>query len=547
MSESAAIPPRLPAKPAPTQGRVLRRLFLTLFLRGRSSRGLKKSGAPTSIFTRLALILAIYAFVGMSVLGMMRQSVFAMSVYAHAMTFIFVGMFAASSAGEVLFNKEEGEILLHRPVSARTMLWSKIRVMLEVSFWLAGALNLACLLSGGYTPDGDWLFLPVHAVSVGMEACFCMGCVVVVYHLCLKWFGRERLEGLMTTAQVAAAIFVVLGGQIAPRLLIQANSVIKLSPQSWWVALLPPAWFAGWDDAIAGSAVASSFVLAGIAVAATGLVMWLAFVKLAGTYEVGMQAMGEATPKSGASRRRRRWLDALVHRPPLNWWLREPVSRASFLLTSAYLFRDRDVKLRIYPSLAPMMVMPFIFMFQPSNTGLGGAFGVAFAGAYLGVVPMMGLELLRYSQQWPASDIFRAAPIPGPAALCDGARRAALLVLTVPLLLVFVVLAIAMGHGMENLPLLLPGIVTLPVYSLIPCLSGKAVPLSLPTEEAKSVGRGIRMIAAMMFSAVVSVVSFFSWRSGWFWWFLLFETAVAGCVYAGMRCSLARVKWSKME
>ena len=50
------------------------------------------------------------------------QPVFGLSLYLHAMTLVFLGMFVASSAGEVLFNKEEGDILLHRPITARALL-----------------------------------------------------------------------------------------------------------------------------------------------------------------------------------------------------------------------------------------------------------------------------------------------------------------------------------------------------------------------------------------------------------------------------------------
>ena len=78
----------------------------------------------------------------------MKQSVFALAVYLHAMTFVFLGMFVAASAGEVLFNGQEADILLHRPISPRALLWAKVRVLLEVSLWLAGAFNLMGFSSG---------------------------------------------------------------------------------------------------------------------------------------------------------------------------------------------------------------------------------------------------------------------------------------------------------------------------------------------------------------------------------------------------------------
>ena len=93
--------------------RTLRRLFLTLFLRGRSSRGLQKETTPKTVGSKLALTLVFYALFGLFALFFRGQPVFALSVYLHGMTFVFLGMFIAASAGEVLFNKEEADILLH--------------------------------------------------------------------------------------------------------------------------------------------------------------------------------------------------------------------------------------------------------------------------------------------------------------------------------------------------------------------------------------------------------------------------------------------------
>jgi ABC-2 type transport system permease protein len=251
-------------KPAPPPQVVLRRLFLKLFLRGRSSRGLRKSTVPQSILVKLSFTLCIYGFFGFVVAaGLMSQPLFTMSLFLHSATIIFLGMFVASSAGEVLFNKEEADILLHRPVASRTMLWAKVRVLVEVSLWLAGAFNLAGLIVGALRADGGWLFPVAHALSTILEALFCTGGVVVVYQLCLRWFGRERLDSLMTTAQVIFAIAVVVGGQL-PRFFMQFNGLARLNVQSWWVCLLPTAWFAGFDDALAGSGARSSWLLAAL-------------------------------------------------------------------------------------------------------------------------------------------------------------------------------------------------------------------------------------------------------------------------------------------
>ncbi len=544
-------------KTARSPEQTLRHLFLTLFLRGRSARGLQKSGVPQSVAKKLAWTLILYGLFGFMALIFIHQPVFVLSLYLHGMILVFLGMFVASSAGEVLFNQQEADILLHRPVDPRALLWAKIAVLVQVSLWLAGAFNLVGLVAGVYARDGGWAYPPVHALSTVLEALFCTGTVVLGYQLCLRWFGREKLDGLMTTAQIVMAIAIVAGGQIVPRLIGRAGDLSQLATHAWWLSLVPPAWFAGFDDALAGSGQAHSWLLAGIGLTVTAAILWLAFGRLANDYVAGLQSLGESSPAKPAARARQRWLGRLIALPPLCWWLRDPVSRASFQLTLAYLLRDRDMKLRVYPGLAPMLVMPFIMLFQGhsfhahNHAGVGagvGGFGIAFAGAYLGLIPLLALSMIQYSQHWQAADLFRSAPLAGPGPLYHGARRAVLLLLVVPLVAVFGLLAWVLGGELgSSLLLLVPGILVVPLYALIPGLGGQAIPLSQPTESAKAAGRGTRMIGVMLAAMVLAGLASVAWAKGWFGPFLLLEAVVTAALYFLFRLRVDTTPWPSLD
>jgi hypothetical protein len=549
-------PPTITARPLPDRGKTispskaLRRLFLTVFLRGRSARGVRRESAPKSVASKLAMTLVFYGLFGLFAFSFLRQPVFSLSLYLHGMTFVFLGMFVAASAGELLFNKEEADILAHRPVNSRTLLWAKISVLIQVSLWIAAAFNLGGFITGLIAPDGGVRFLIAHTISTAMEALFCAGFVVLTYQLCLRWFGRERLEGLMTTAQVGIAIFAMVAGQILPRMMIRIEKVLVVNQNSWWLGVLPPAWFAGLDDALGGGGSAVSWALASAGVTVTAVVLWLAFGKLAGSYETGLQSLSEVLPTHPRQRTRRRWIHRLVNVAPLRWWLRDSVARASFLLVAAYLLRDRDVKLRIYPGIVPMLVIALFFLFQgfgDRGAGTSRDFGIAFASLYLGMVPMISLSLLQYSQQWQASDLFRVAPMPGPSPLCDGARRAVFLFLTAPFAILLGLCAWLCRKDISDLLLMVPGIMALPIYALVPCVRGNAVPLSLPTEEAKSARRGLTTLGAAIVSMLLGGISYWAWNTGWFNWLLLFEAILAVPVYLGLRAARTRVRWSPAE
>ena len=546
MNATGTKPPPLPPDAVIAPEKALRKLFLTLFLRGRGARGLKKEKAPGSVGSKLWGTLLLYALVGCLAFMFLGKSTFALAVYLHGMTFVFLGMFIAASAGEILFNKEEADILLHRPIHPRTMLWAKIRVLVEVSLWLAGAFNLVGLGVGWIL---DWRFPFVHVLSTALQALFCTGCVVLLYQLCLRWFGRERLENLMTAAQVLVSMVAVMGGQIIPRFISHTDGTFDLTGKTWWIGLLPPAWFAGLDDALAGTAAPSSWVLAGVGIVATGLVLWLAFGKLAHDYEAGLQTLNESRAARPGRGNNGSWLERLVRLPPLKWWLRDPVSRASFLLTGAYLFRDRDVKLRVYPGLAPILVIPVMFLFQSGSRkdGTSAIFGVLMSGMYVCLVPLWGLQLIRYSQQWQAADIFRLVPIAGPGLLSDGARRAVVTLLALPIMVLLAGIVWVMRGDLTFLSLLLPGVIAMPLFALVAGLGGHSVPLSQPPDEAKSAGRTLYTFVAMFVAMGVAGVAAWAWSQGWFGWFLAVETMLVIMLCSLLRLSFSRARWSRAE
>ena len=526
--------------------RTLQRLYLTLFLRGRGSRGLDKEKAPKSVGAKLGLTLAMYALVGILALTFRHQPSFILSFYLHGMSLLFLGMFIAASAGEILFNQDEAEILLHRPVAPRTLLWAKVAVLTRVSLWLALAFNLTGLVMGTVGKNGSWLFLPVHLASTCLAALFCSGSVVLLYQLCLRCFGRERLDNLMTGAQVLLTVGMMAGSQMLPLVMRTMDSTTDALSGKWWLFLLPPAWFAGFDEVFTGRAAAQSWALAGIGVATTAAVLALAFGRMAGSYEEGLQSLAESRPARPRDPAKRRLLDRLMEVPPLSWLLRDPVVRASFRLTAAYLVRDRDAKLRVYPGLAPMLLMPMVFLVQGA-TDSGGEFGIAFAGGYLGLIPLMAMNLLQYSQNWQAADLYRLAPMPGPGPFIQGAIRAIALLLVAPALIGLALVVALLPNGPQHAVMLLPGLIAIPVYALVPGAIEKAVPLSKPAEEAKSATRGVVMFFLMMSALAIPGLALVANHFHGYWIFLFVEALLASAACLAMSRAISRKAWDPLE
>jgi hypothetical protein len=93
--------------------------------------------------------------------------------------------------------------------------------------------------------------------------------------------------------------------------------------------------------------------------------------------------------------------------------------------------------------------------------------------------------------------------VPGPGRFILGAVVAIGAVLVIPALSVLGAVMTFLPGGLKHLPLLLPGLIALPVYALAPGAIDKTVPLSKPIEESKSALRGASMFLMMMSAMIL--------------------------------------------
>lgn len=516
----------------PPPDKVLRKLFWKLLFRGRVAQQMGAQKTKRQI--GLGITLFIYALVGiMPAAFALNADSFVFASVLHGFTFMFASLTLASNAGTMLFMKEEAEILLHRPVTPQQMLRAKCAVLAGFALLLALALNLAGLVAGLFTKGATWRFIPAHLLSMALLMLFSAASIVLVYNACLKWFGRERFDNLLASLQSLLAILMILSGQIMPRML-GLDTFKNLENVSGWLLALPPVWFGALDALIGGTSFnpAALWLPASLGVLATALTSWLALEKLGSAYGQGLMNLNESSGTIKDSKKPRgRWLAALVKLPPLTWWLRDPVERHSFKLTTAYLVRDREVKLRLYPGIAPLLIMP-LFMTFTGGRGGKSTFDAAimlqgFATCFLGMVPMQAMMFLGCSEHWRASAFFHTAPLPHWTPLFHGSRKAVLACLTFPVLILQTAIMCGMQRSLAPLALSLPAVLFLPAFSLVTGVIQQWLPLSKPSEEVKNTVTGCLMMAGTMAAAgIVGGLASWMWHIGYFWPFLVIEAVL---------------------
>jgi hypothetical protein len=95
--------------------------------------------------------------------------------------------------------------------------------------------------------------------------------------------------------------------------------------------------------------------------------------------------------------------------------------------------------------------------------------------------------------------------------------------------------------------MLLPGLIAMPVYALVPGAIEKTVPLSKPAEEAKSAMRGLLIFVLMITALAVPGLAIGAKHFGGFWIFLLVEALLAAAICLAMGRAISRKAWDPLE
>jgi ABC-2 type transport system permease protein len=529
MSAAAERAVDAPVRCPPSPAKVLRSLFWRLLFRGRAAQQAGTHQKRRQL--GLGFTMLIYALVGiLPAMFAQNADAFIFASALHGFTFMFASLSLASSAGTMLFMKEEAEILLHRPVTPQQMLRAKCAVLAGFALMLALALNLAGFVTGLSSKGATWRFIPAHLLSTSLLMLFSAASIVLVYNACLKWFGRERFDNLLASVQSLLTIVMIFSGQIMPHLL-RLDTIQHLDHVGGWLLALPPMWFGALDALIGGTTLdpSSLWLPAALALGVTAVTSWLALEKLGNAYGQGLMNLNESAGSvKGSTKPRGVWLSAIVKLPPLSWWLRDPVELQSFKLTSAYLLRDREVKLRLYPGIAPMLIMPLVMLFSGGRGGIEAATMMqGFATCFLGMVSLQAMMFLGCSEHWRAAAFFHVAPLSHWTPLFHGSRKAVVFWLSFPVLILQTALLCGLQRSWTPLALSLPAVLFLPTFSLVTGLMGQWLPLAKPSEEVKNTAAGcLMMIVSMIAAGVVGGFASWMWHVGHFGIFLVVEAVV---------------------
>ena len=497
------------------QLRQLLRLYMRLAFRGTAVKlmGGRKGGPVRVLVT--AMIMQVLVGLGFGMLALTKVDVFSYSLLVAGGTFFMVGLTLVSEAGDVLFNRAETDVLGHRPIPARTLLIAKSLSLVAFALMLALALNFFPSLFGLAATGARGWFPLAHVLSTVLLTATCAALVVFVHGLLGRFVSREKIDNWAAWAQVSMSVVFVLGYQIVPRLAerLEGRSFATLAP---WLGPLPPTWSASLDAVLAGGETRPTFlVLATLGVLVPAALAHAALGRLATSHGDVAASMLEQPRKPRPAAPRAARVD-VTRWPILRWWLRDPVERASFRLATAYMARDREIRTRLYPQLAMMVMFPLLAIVSTGRTAQSFTMA-SMSLALVCFLPSLAAEVMGSHTQHAAAGVFTTAPIASAAPLFHGVRKAAFVFLVVPsTLVVGCLVAVALPDALGAWLLVALILPLVPAFSLVPAMGEDYYPLSKPPMRAAAARNMAIALALFIAIAVTLLVGRVAIDHGWY-------------------------------
>jgi ABC-2 type transport system permease protein len=482
-------------------------VYIKLDLRSSKSAAQLNSGQPVMSNRALVLTFVMYLVLGMSVgmLAFTRVDVLSFSMVALSYTLFIVALSLVAESGNVLFNESEIEILGHLPISPRTLFTAKVVNLVLYTLLVATASSLAPAITGIWASGSSILFPIAHAVSTVMISMFATVLLILSYGLLTRYVSKERFDNLVTYSQVALTLLFMLGFQLLPRIIdlqrMQAEAGVR-----WYHLLYPPAWFAGVTMLLIGRLEIGQLALAALAILFLFTLGTVAFRKLSLDYTFFISGLAfkparlESGPEQRAGSARAKKKSGLFAEVKARL-LSDPVEAAVFDLVKTYLKRNREVKVRIYPSLASFIFFPIMGYFSESlhdpftDTG-PYVFGLLSAEMVC-FVAITVIEGLMFSEHYQAGYIFRVAPVTPLRRVHAGFRKAVLLYVALPgFAVMFALIAVLWRNPIHALLVVAPWVALAPAVLTLPFIAREALPLARKYQKGQQSARNFFWIMA---------------------------------------------------
>lgn len=379
------------------------------------------------IYAIYGLLLIPFGFLG-------ENYVFQISIMAGVAMFILATSMI-SDFSSVLLDVRDKVILNTKPVNTRTINAAKVLHIAIYLILLTGAFISVPAIVFLFT-KGIIYFL-LFLIIILLIDLLVLAFTALIYMLVLRFFDGEKLKDIINYVQILLAVAVVVGYQIIIRL-FDVVDFEYIYDFSWWHIFIPPVWFSAPFELVLNQNYSSEIIILSLLAVLAPLASILLYYLFMPSFERNLQKLME---ESSTKKKKKRTLNDLIEK--VICFSKE--ERVFYRFASIMISRERDFKLKVYPSLGMAFVFPLIFLFNNlsfqtlEEVGQGKSFlTIYFSTIIIGTVVFM----LQFSAKYKGAWIFRTTPIQKHAIVYGAALKAMLVKLYLPIFLVLSILYI---------------------------------------------------------------------------------------------------------
>lgn len=396
-------------------------------------------------FIKTSIIQGVFSFIYAIVIFSVKQTVFNMMLMCFTYMMFMICFNMLSDFAEVLFDTQDNQTLLSKPVDAKTIWISRLLhlfIFLGI-LSLANALGLMVVLSLKLGFVVGLLFL-VGVVFLCLISVFVSS---GLYILLSKVVNPDRFKDIIIYVQIAFTLSLSIGYQfISGQSKITVEDIFQPTPIQTWHYFTPPAWYSIIIDSYKYHILdwqRVNFIFLGILLPIMTLILVNKFLapffasRLSSIqYYVNLESKTTSS-KSIINRFFRN-----VHQ----FFKHSILEKSAFELVWIIVTRDRRFKLRAYPSLGLLILFTIRYYYDNQTIEINRLMILYYSTFTLNMI----VQQIFLSDNWKASWIYQILPIDNPGELLIGAYRSVIIRFIVPLY-ILVTTIMLMKEGLDSL------------------------------------------------------------------------------------------------
>ena len=337
-----------------------------------------------------------------------------------------------SDFSAVLLDVKEKNILLPKPIDSKTFNAAKTTHICIYLIGLSLSLNLIPLVIG--TVKYGALFSLIFFIDNILVVFLVIALTSLLYTLVLNFFDGEKLKDIINYFQILLAFVFAFGYQLVARVFDATNMNSEYIPKLWH-ALLPSMWLASpFGILIDGNKQPFLIVLFALAIAGPIMLMILYIKSVVPYFEKNLQKLND---RGGAVSRKSEIRKEFI----AGFICNDKIEKSMFKFTQNMIATERNLKLKVYPTLAMAVFMPVLFMFMGKGqdksfmdniqTGYGGKIHLLM---YITIFLLcFCTAFINNSDNYKGAFIYKVLPIENPGVILKGAVKGTIFKLILPL------------------------------------------------------------------------------------------------------------------